>query len=399
MGIEERELRVRSDLEVLEAKLEETVGSSAEAEQARAELNSRIAHLKGEYDSIVTEGQAEKGRVVAYITDVMNKTKDMCEQQRQRFESTSATLQELLDEQQPGCCGSSGVLKGSARANVEAQMKKLRAAEADNDVFEREMAERAEIAQGKWRDFLETLSTNESTTLELDLRHKHKSPEDFNKFLLDPPSLYRLSTALLSADVGGNQIAELTKPEKIHLDLPADLKAFKTPKQTEAIKAIEEQIKEKERKGELGTSRREEPLIDQLEAELKKWRDDQIMSRTASGLKWRDEGTAAPAGGTEIVKGAAQLCEALQGGKHELPRTSSRNSRLTTSARRTSSRWRAATTFDPTSRTAPASCSRTSIRSDGCRGCSRQARAPSGICTTRRTVWSARSRATSASRR
>ena len=110
MSIEERELRVRSDLEVLEAKLEETVGSSAEAEQARVELNSRIAHLKGEYDNIVTEGQAEKGRVVAYITDVMHKTKDMCEQQRRRFESTSATLQELLDEQQSGCCGSSGRL-------------------------------------------------------------------------------------------------------------------------------------------------------------------------------------------------------------------------------------------------------------------------------------------------
>ena len=36
-------------------------------------------------------------------------------------------------------------------------MKELRAAEADNDVFEREMAERAEIAQGKWRDFLRPL--------------------------------------------------------------------------------------------------------------------------------------------------------------------------------------------------------------------------------------------------
>ena len=86
MNIEERALSVRSDVEMLEAKLKETVGSSAEAEQARVELNSRIAHLKGEYDSIVTEGQAEKGRVVAYITDVMNKTKDMCEQQRQRFD-------------------------------------------------------------------------------------------------------------------------------------------------------------------------------------------------------------------------------------------------------------------------------------------------------------------------
>ena len=57
MSIEERELRVRSDLEVLEAKLEETVGSSAEAEQARAaadvdharrraELRLQLAHLE-----------------------------------------------------------------------------------------------------------------------------------------------------------------------------------------------------------------------------------------------------------------------------------------------------------------------------------------------------------------